>query len=278
MRYIKYLNQESAIKFLESATLKFSLLTEFNDPFEGNLLICSKSNLVKDNLELEIDLFNHSKIFSKYEISESEDITNYNFWDEEELLNELCNGTDAIACLCLSRSAKGTADNMLMWAHYARDHKGIAIAFNPNHPYFTHVDEVNYSDRKMILDARILVEHSKSFPINTFFPKDKCWQYEDEVRLSKWRRDLIETVKADSVVFTDNIPLDSIQEIFIGCNATESTRHLVSNFCKKHSIPVISFKKKLTSYGLIFDGNIVDKDNLSAKEHFEKYANYMLRY
>lgn len=278
MRYIKYLSESSAKHFLESSTLRFTPLNEFNDPFEGDLVICSESDFIKDNLSITIDLLNHSKIFKNYEISETVDLSNYHFIDTEALLNELCHSNDAIACLCLSRSNKGTANNMLMWAHYARDHKGIALAFNPDHPYFNNIDEVNYSDQKLILDTNILTDHSKSFPVNTFFPKDKCWQYEDEVRLSKWQKDLIRTEKDGNVIFKDDIPLDSIQEIFIGCNATNTTRQLVGDFCKNNSIAAIPFQKRLTSYGLIFDGKILDKDNLNPQEYFDIYAKRTLLY
>lgn len=278
MRYIKYLNERSALKFLEDKTLKYTPLNEFNDPFEGNLLICGPTQEIKNlsyPLQTNIDIHNRSVLIKEYQLKEDIVNNDTSYLDDEEIFKYLC-GQSGVACLCLSKSEFGIPNNMLMWAHYSRDHKGIAIAFDTNHYYFKEVDHVHYVKEKLILDYKLLLDHAESLPVNTFFPKDECWRYENEVRLSKWQSDLIsiESDKDNSVTLLDNIPLDAIKEIFVGCKASPEMSKKINEFCNINSIEYIQLKKNKLYYGLSSDFSKQKIDNLSNAEIFDLYLQH----
>jgi hypothetical protein len=77
-----------------------------------------------------------------------------------------------------------TADNLLLWAHYASDHRGLAIELNPHDQEFNRhtsrdrnferAGEVRYSaERPRIPETdEILFDH--------FFVKSLEWSYEQE--------------------------------------------------------------------------------------------------
>lgn len=279
MRYIKYLNQSSGLSFLEKETLKYTPLNDFNDPFEGNFLLCAEKQSIENlsyPIKINIDVDNRAVVFKKYQLTTDSLNDETIYFDDEAIFDSLC-GKEGIACLCLSESKFGIPDNILMWSHYSRDHKGIAIAFDPNHPYFKDIDHVHYGKEKLILDHKIILDHAESIPINTFFAKDECWKYENEVRLSKWQKDLIEYKKKedDPIILLDSIPLDAVKEIFIGCKASPEMAQKVYDFCRNNSIEYFHLKKNLTSYKLSSDFSKQETDHLSPQETFDLYIRHL---
>ena len=272
MRYIKYLSEDSAKSFLSKGTLRYTPLNDFNDPFEGKFLLCANKqdyDDVKLPIHTNIDLHNRSVVFKEYLISSSSLDDETCFFDDEQIFDDLC-GAKGIACLCLSQSKIGIPNNMLMWSHYSRDHKGIAIAFDASHPYFKDIDTVHYGNERLILDYKIMLDHAESLPINTFFAKDKCWEYENEFRISKWQKDLQEEqANNGSTILVDLIPLDAVKEIFIGCEASPEMAQTIYNFCRKNSVEYFHLKKKLTSYGLLSDVSKQETNHLSPQERLD---------
>lgn len=83
-------------------------------------------------------------------------------------------------------------DNILMWSHYADSHKGMAIGFDPNHPFFKNLYRVRYTTQRVNLRR----EYPKTVGVELFFKSDQ-WMYEKE-----WR--IIEsTFNADGIFNTD---------------------------------------------------------------------------
>ncbi|MEG0619393.1 MAG: DUF2971 domain-containing protein [Bacilli bacterium] len=248
MRYIKYLSEKSAELFIKDLTLRYTPLNDFNDPFEGNIIVGLLDDTVIEEYTVSIDLSNHNVIYDKYLVTIDKIKSKSNIKD---ILHKLCD-IQGIACLCLS--ACEIATNPLMWAHYSKDHKGIAITFDPNHPYFKEVDKVYYTQDRAVLNEKIFIENKNGLPINTFFAKDKCWSYENEVRLTKLQSKLICSKNGNNDnILKDSIPIEAIKEILIGCRATKSFKEKISSFCKNHSINCFSLKTNDDSYSLTID-------------------------
>jgi len=77
--------------------------------------------------------------------------------------------------LCLS----GKWDNILMWSHYGKDHKGFVIEFAGDDPYFdSSLEKVNYTNERPTLGTR---QDGWNDPA-LFVTKSKDWEYEDEYR------------------------------------------------------------------------------------------------
>lgn len=81
--------------------------------------------------------------------------------------------------LCLSE----VPDSLLMWAHYADQHRGVVFQFDANHVFFAESDlgcdvaskgPVDYSNKRPILS------HSNLRSPSVFFRKSPEWAYERE--------------------------------------------------------------------------------------------------
>lgn len=90
---------------------------------------------------------------------------------------------ELIGILCLSESA----DNLLMWAHYADSHRGFVIEFDERSPFFDrrvnpddelrHLRKVSYSSKRPSLT---LADVENFAP---FMTKGVDWEYEAEWRM-----------------------------------------------------------------------------------------------
>lgn len=140
---------------LKNNTLTLCHPSVLNDPFDSLVL------LWKDHLE---DICNEKKHIGPMKDS-------YNFY--------------RIRSFCMDGKESRAVENVLMWSHYAEDHKGFCIEYEFDegfvdsypHAYFRHIQ---YAKEGQPIDL------SQKYPIDTnlaFFTKSSKWGYENEVRL-----------------------------------------------------------------------------------------------
>lgn len=104
-----------------------------------------------------------------------------------ELRNVILTGfNDRVGVLCLTKER----DNLIMWAHYANNYKGIVIEFDEKHEFFHQEDgsmgelggirRVDYSE-----DRPNHASFTDLSPAEIFFLKSDDWAYEKEWRMLK---------------------------------------------------------------------------------------------
>lgn len=183
-----------------------------------------------------------------------------NLWASKENLSELSNGehieslSKSFELFRIRSFCKGNKaiKNILMWSHYADEHRGFCVKYKfskyfikrPETNEYKHMylKKINYRDEKIDL---------KSHSINTdlaFAKKDKCWEYEDEVRLISYDLD------------NDNefqqIPLDKeskIEAIYFGCNCSDKDKQTVYNIISKMYDYKIQFYNMKMDFRDVYD-------------------------
>ena len=120
-------------------------------------------------------------------------------------------------------------DNLLMWAHYSRDHKGFVIGFNSNHQFF-HPER----DDDELLKLLARVTYSTTRPSITLagvtveellLRKGRDWEYEREWRFLRYLQDATKTIIVDGhdcCLF--ELPGQCIKEVVFGCRMSEKRR------------------------------------------------------
>lgn len=198
----KYMEYGEGAKFLiKNATMKFTDPRDFNDPFD-----CIPSYTLEDEVELlkkDKDLIkkaadNLGYSPSKRIMARGQIIANIKLsLDNGSWQNSICN--DIGVCSLTTKAC-----NLLMWAHYGDNHKGIVAEFkneipvNPDHSEeYLCSFHVKYNDKKPI------IELSQSDFVHDLLIKGIDWKYEDEIRcldmhrragIHKYRRDLLESI------------------------------------------------------------------------------------
>ena len=276
MKLYKYRSTSKySLEGLINNELYFSKYTDFNDPFEfstpfPDLVKTYKKARKKfreyyDNNEISKEVF--LKLTSLVKTPPKEALK-----ERVETLNKIKSNTLNMGILCLSQ----LDENILMWSHYAEDHKGFCIEFNELDTHLadtTDVINVKYLDSfEDLNDPELLVEffmlmfwdhrdlprlqweskyielgqqlkvHEESeLAVSIMGNKYIDWVYEKEVRL----------VTGNSGVIKYNPK--SISSLTFGLRMSESDKSTIRNICKTDDKCHIKFKQadKLTSgYGL----------------------------
>jgi len=264
----KYLPSER-VDILEKLKIRFSPLPSLNDPFESLPLI--------ENSKEKNEVI--SSAFS--ELEEIWRSTDENLKNEEnrKLLEETKNDitcyaekitsntvgqglmsllSDNFGVLCLSRTEK----NLLMWAHYAEEGRGIVIGLDDAHVFFREKDmqgndtrpvPVAYSQKR----RRVLVGEER------FYEKLLCekpfdWAYEEEERLFRFflsKDGVIGKDVYNQDIVLSELPRETIKSVFLGYRSSDLTEHRAIEAVKNNKIDCKIYRSYMCSseYILKFD-------------------------
>lgn len=195
-----------------------------------------------------------------------------NLWGSEEQLGKTCKEREHIKNLSKSfdyfrirsfcnGNTTRTLKNILMWSHYADEHRGYCIKYKLS-KHFIKQDE-NDCFEHMFLKPIIYrkdkekVDISEMTTINTdlaFATKHRSWKYENEVRLIVYNPNKEEAFYG--------IPLDKdscIEAIYFGCKCEQKTINTIKNLFSKADTPPKFYQMKSDSkdvYHLKWDKSV----------------------
>ena len=205
-RYLyKYWSASSVIRFLGNHKIMFSQYTDFNDPFE-----CA-ANIDANNSAIEWADFLASQGVGADEIH---NIVSNIIADSDEAAKTI---KDAVhktiidsGIFCMTPKP----NNLLMWAHYADQHKGACIKFDllKDVTTFNFPKSVDYSDD--YYSYNYLREQGKASM--AIWHKSKEWAYEEEFRFVKPTFHGLIEVKPDAVV-----------EVIFGCRCSAADENAI---------------------------------------------------
>lgn len=163
--------------------------------------------------------------------------------DEDEL-------TNAMLHRCLGVLSMSTRfDSILMWSHYADNHKGFCVGFSETKMRESYLfgkgGPVIYGDEFPKIDPRNNKVSDKMF-LQTFY-KAKDWNYEKEYRLTKlfFPR---EPNKADRIII---VPNDFIIEVIIGLKTPNEHKKEIIEICNRKNIPIYQIEQVPFEFKLI---------------------------
>lgn len=196
-KYVSHSNVDNVFADAEKATLKFSLPSEFNDPYE--LFLTIDFNRDPEELAFYLDLIGE-------------------------------NLQHPTTCFSISPIV------VPMWAHYTQNHSGFIIEFSEKKlkDLFPEArfGSVEYSDtpNRDLSDLLMRAHQIKKFRYNlwlmsavfssAYFTKTLCWSYEQERRMIVDKSD---TRAADDLMLLD-VPREAITSIICGARATGETK------------------------------------------------------
>lgn len=199
-RYLyKYWSKSSVIRFLNNHKIMFSQYKDFNDPFE-----CS-ANIDTNNTPSEWADFLKSQGASPGEIQHIVSNMLINRHVAAKIIQESIHKTiSESGIFCMTPKP----DNLLMWAHYADQHKGVCVKFDllSDVATFNFPKSVDYSDDYYNINYM----RNQEMASQTIWHKSKDWAYEEEYRVVKPTYHGLCEINPDAVV-----------EIIFGCRCPE---------------------------------------------------------
>lgn len=219
---------------------------DFNDPFDCK--IAKKHHLLDTKEKIEIYIENlfekHRNTIQRENIDAEyyknkfrEKLKDLNTFQKEHEEIEFSTMDDYLGVLSMS----GRWDSILMWSHYADNHKGFCIGFNEfklrNFKYFGAGGNVSYLENFPILDPNDNSLNGMAKRFSQTHNKAKEWEYEKEYRL-------IQIFRPDQnqqrlVCFPDNF----IEEIILGVNINEKDKKEITQIALKKNIKIYQAEK-----------------------------------
>ena len=233
----KALRTENDLKRLEEildGTLYAAHKSEFNDPFDCSpvLQVQHKRGVIREHIKGIVNRnMEGSNRRSRRLLLKAARHRVRHIGAEGVSRSALEQTYDDAGLICLTTEP----NQMLMWGHYASDHKGVCIRFNlkDGSSDFRCAFPVTYSEERPVLvypitDAEELIEKS-------FLTKAKCWEYESE-----WR--IIQRDGPGAKTF-NHIWLDGL---IVGARTPDAyVDHIVSHLAKRRDRIVELFRAKL---------------------------------
>lgn len=191
-------------------------------------------NIVNDNFQIEkayksgIDVEVIEELIAKCE-KDIDNIFQSNF-------NSI---RDSLAITCLSE----TNDNILMWSHYANNHKGICLEYDfeeINTKY--NIFPVIYSNNICDISNDILNDNY-NFIIQKVLTKAEDWKYENE-----WR--IVVKNKNESQTGT-LIKIPKVKAIYMGCRIDEKNQKAIEELAIENGIEIYKMEMSTNEFKLI---------------------------
>lgn len=226
MEVYKFMPDNDNFSFFEKLTLKYSPASTYNDPLELHSWI-DVSNTDYENkestIQIEINL-KQSKTTERSAIAptKSNNVKSISF---RNALNDIY-----FVCFSKINPLMEINGHLLMWSHYAEQHRGIAVAFKSESERIRNSHDVYYRDKPEI---RHINDLGRPLPIQELYWKHTCWTYEQEVRHA-----IKDNGSVQSGHIYDIVNTNEINHILLGVNASQETIERAILFESKYKIPV----------------------------------------
>lgn len=208
-------NQRAIVEqMIKRGQVYFAKPSQLNDPFEATPLVTldRKESPFKYYMDMAKNRMPHASPARRLQVAAEVQRQSEN---KRELLENAC-----ILSLCEGY------DNPLLWAHYADNHRGVAIAYKTD-LFLEICRPVNYT-----MTYPLFTLHSEDYEqqgLNVLFTKAKYWEYEQEWRLAFMEDEANIAVLLESKLTPLptwdrrlNLGVDFVDAVYVGMNMPEA--------------------------------------------------------
>jgi hypothetical protein len=147
-------------------------------------------------------------------------------------------------------SIAGKYDDLLMWSHYANNHRGFCVGFK--YELLIEFCTQHFLNKEKVLESRSVIyqeeypvliptiEDDVEFMIRPLTYKSKVWEYENEHRLIVY-----EGANEDVV-----IPNEIFEGIALGCKMLPEMKNEIKKIADRKNIPIADSRMQLEKYAL----------------------------
>ena len=259
--FFKYMAiNENTLEVLKNQELYFSHSSEFNDPFDSKLDLIWKGKM-KDWIRFYLKREKINPIVVRNIIRDcikngilkkkNDDIILHPQNKGFKTINEKMQFKDNLdypkAC-CFSKDK----NNILMWSHYANEHKGICLCFKSeqiDNGNFLILDSTRHLlfpvvyDENLPEQVNMLSNYEPENLVAFLRTKHSSWEYETEYRLILWEEDfhgkftkIFRKEDLEGIIFGLNTPMEDIKKVYDIIKSNYLQEGIKVNFYKAQEI------------------------------------------
>jgi len=195
--FFKFTSAKRAIEIVKNSQLWFSNPKTFNDPFDTNIDLIDFEPNDKQIAMVINDKVQGNRRTRREEIKKN----NKNAHRIRNQFSEQSNDFFQNSGVCCFSEVN---DNILLWAHYANNHKGVCLKFHKTiSDITTMTGKVKYRDK---YQKASFFNHEGGAIYHLIFTKAQDWHYEQEIRALR----ILDFGKTD-------FRIEKLTEIIFGC-------------------------------------------------------------
>ncbi len=221
----KYRSIEQGAEILASSQLYFSTPDKFNDPFDCQLSVNSQ-NTDQEIYDYFVRYFGKSIPDNVLQDLIKQTKDNPDRWQEilDESIKQTTNKT-GVCCFSINMS------NLLLWSHYAEQHKGICLGFDieKDADFFKYPLMIRYSSVYPIFNH---IKEQQDLVDKLLQTKSKDWSYEEELRIMKINSSGLFKFKKEALV-----------EIIFGSKSSDDDINRIINIAKENDFNNLVYSK-----------------------------------
>jgi hypothetical protein len=263
MPYFKYLGVEAAKCYLKDCTVKYAQPNTYNDPFELLPEIRLMREHSSKDIPMEIDISGGKNEIDRFEI-QANFLIEYKFRETNSLIEKAC---EKIGTTCFSESTSKVPVSVLMWAHYAESHKGIALQLKDESSLISHLSKIEYRANRPVIDGEKLYE-TRKIALRNLYIKSSHWSYESEYRHAK---KLDDCTQIKDGLYVSTLNFSELQRIVLGVNASDEIKGLAWDFNKSFGTEVVFTRKSDERFGFTPCAVFGDASLMEAQQLFDAY-------
>jgi hypothetical protein len=232
---------ENTFNIIKNNELYFAHPCDFNDPFDTKIVLDMSGQMEKCTevvlKSIESDpkyayLSKEDKLKVAILVASSFENPKFNKFSGKEFAEKVAS---SVSVCCFSDKK----DNLVMWSHYADNHKGICLQFMNGRDIFKGAFKVNYeSEYPKVNFFDPLIDIIDSLLLT----KSKHWEYEDEYRI------ILEQPKGNKA-FAEDILIG----IIFGCQMDAAQKEYVSKLVKSRKHPINLYQAKMKDFEFSLD-------------------------
>lgn len=183
-----------SLSIISSRKVWYAKPRTFNDPFDCGLDLCGDITIEEKiqvlRAEMEREDWSAEKITQQlqHSFAANGELNQTATQNIEKLTTDIHQKRDVVGILSLSRTPR----SILMWSHYADQHRGMCIEFTI--PVSPSLHEVSYSQTVPRFTLHDIFVKSNAEILSLFTTKHKHWRYEKEYRVILDRGDILHDI------------------------------------------------------------------------------------
>lgn len=230
--FYRYRTISQTIEFLQNPMFYLNVYTEFNDPFECVAHI--DMNFNQEDFDRWL-----SKAWHMPTPPPHIDISKNKERVHNMIAEGIKNANQKVGICCFSENPS----SLLMWSHYADNHKGACLKYDPTIDPSAFLIPINVVYDDVYPSFNYIKNQDEA--VKALCHKSKAWEYEKEWRI----------IAVDQAKTLRHIKPHALKEIIFGCRCSQEDIKKVESILKEQSLSGIKLKKckeKEGSFGLDF--------------------------
>lgn len=157
---------------------------------------------------------------------------------------------DSIRVVCLSE----VYNSMLMWSHYAQNHKGFCIEyeFDESNTFYKHLHPIIYTKERYTTSKRDMSNTNGKWIYKTICRKSDVWSYEKEWRIVtvNFNKVMPDKLKYPNGKYVLDLK-ENIKAFYLGAKIEKKYKEEIIWFAKQNNVEVYQMNLSPDSYDLI---------------------------